>query len=233
MRNLYPANIKKNKKKTASKKCKASCYIVGPMRLQNELMASYLKEKTGNECSAVDDIRQIPEDDPKDENRKKLLLVDCQEKNLNVILAELSPFINNNRLENRIVLFNVPADVKFHKDLISKGIHGFFYDRDPLDNFLKGVQAVIDGQLWLSREMMTKCIFEDIDKDQSSKNTGDVLTQRQVEILAMVAVGSTNDEISDKLCISPHTVKTHLYKIFKKINVPNRVQAALWAAKNL
>ena len=81
--------------------------------------------------------------------------------------------------------------------------------------------------------MMTKCIFEGIDKDQSSKNTGDVLTERQVEILAMVAVGSTNDEISDKLCISPHTVKTHLYKIFKKINVPNRVQAALWAAKNL
>ena len=203
------------------------------MRLQNELMAAYLKEKTGNACSAVDDIRQIPEDDPKDENRQKLLFVDCQGKNLNVILAELSPFINNNRLENRIVLFNVPVDVEFHKDFISMGIHGFFYDRDPLDNFLKGVQAVIDGQLWLSREMMTKCIFEGIDKDQSSKKTGDVLTQRQVEILAMVAVGSTNDEISDKLCISPHTVKTHLYNIFKKINVPNRIQAALWAAKNL
>ena len=57
--------------------------------------------------------------------------------------------------------------------------------------------------------------------------------ERQIEILAMVAVGATNDEIADKLCISPHTVKTHLYRIFKKINVPNRVQAALWAAKNL
>ena len=233
MKNLYPTNMLKNRKKIASKKCKASCYIVGPMRLQNELMASFLKEKTGSACSAVDDIRQIPEDDPKDENRQKLLFVDCRGKNLNVILAELSPFINNNRLDNRIVLFNVPVGVEFQKDFISKGVHGFFYDRDPLDNFLKGVQAVIDGQLWLSREMMTKCIFEGIGKDQSSKNTGDVLTERQVEILAMVAVGSTNDEISDKLCISPHTVKTHLYKIFKKINVPNRVQAALWAAKNL
>jgi DNA-binding CsgD family transcriptional regulator len=49
----------------------------------------------------------------------------------------------------------------------------------------------------------------------------------------MIAVGATNDEIADKLFISPHTVKTHLYRIFKKINVPNRVQAALWAAKNL
>jgi len=59
------------------------------------------------------------------------------------------------------------------------------------------------------------------------------LTQRQIEILALIAVGATNDDISDKLCISPHTVKNHLYSIFKKINVPNRVQAALWAAGNL
>ena len=225
--------MSKDIKKIAFTNGKASCYIVGPMKLQNELMASYLKEKTGNECSAVDDIRQIPEGNPKDKNRQKLLFLDCQGKSLKVLLAELSPFIDNNRLGNLIVLFNVPVDVEFQKGFISKGIHGFFYDRDPLDNFLKGVQAVIDGQLWLSREMMTKCIFEGTDNDQSLKDASSLLTERQIEILAMVAVGSTNDEISDKLCISPHTVKTHLYNIFKKINVPNRIQAALWAAKNL
>jgi LuxR family transcriptional regulator of csgAB operon len=203
------------------------------MRLQNELMAAYLKQTTGNECLAVDDISQVGEGDPKDKNRQKLLFLDCQGKSLNVLLAELNPHINESRVHNRIVLFNVPTDMEFQKSFILKGIHGFFYGCDALDNFLKGVQAVIDGQLWLSREMMTKCIFEGTDNDQSIKNNSDVLTERQIEILAMIAVGSTNDEISDKLCISPHTVKTHLYNIFKKINVPNRVQAALWAAKNL
>ena len=81
--------------------------------------------------------------------------------------------------------------------------------------------------------MMTKCIFEGTDKDKSSKSISEKLTQRQIQILALIAVGATNDDISDKLCISPHTVKNHLYRIFKKINVPNRVQAALWAAGNL
>ena len=54
-----------------------------------------------------------------------------------------------------------------------------------------------------------------------------------MEVLALVSSGARNDEIADRLFISPHTVKTHLYKIYKKIGVPNRLQAALWASKNL
>jgi len=72
-------------------------------------------------------------------------------------------------------------------------------------------------------------------KGQSGLPKGDTtgLTPREMEILAMVAAGAKNEAIADKLCISPHTVKTHVYNIFKKIDVPNRLQAALWAAKNL
>jgi LuxR family transcriptional regulator of csgAB operon len=127
----------------------------------------------------------------------------------------------------------VPSDLEFEKKFVLEGIHGFFYENDSLDFFLKGVKTVIDGKLWLSRDIMTKCIFEGTGKDKSSKSCWENLSERQIEILALVAVGATNDEIADRLCISPHTVKTHLYRIFKKINVPNRVQAALWAAQNL
>lgn len=212
---------------------KAPNYIVGPMTLQNELIASYLKQKTGNECFIINDISQIRKDDPKNQNRKKLLFWDCQGKSLNGLLAEMGPLINNNRSNNCIVLFNVPTNAKFQKKFVLKGVYGFFYEHDSLENFTKGIQAVLDGKLWLSREMMTKCIFESTDNDTSPKKTIGNLTERQTEILAMIAVGSNNDEIAERLCISPHTVKTHLYKIFKKINVPNRVQAALWASKNL
>ncbi len=135
MRNLYSANIQKNKKKIASKNCKASCYIIGPMRLQNELMAAYLKEKTGNECSAVDDIHQIPEDDPNDRNRQKLLFLDCQGKNPKALLAELGPFIKNKRLKNRIVFFNVPTDVEFQKHSYQRESTVFFTNVMPLITF--------------------------------------------------------------------------------------------------
>lgn len=233
MRGQHSYKLVKETKADGAADEAAVCYVVGPMKLQNELMAAHLKHQTGNDCLVVEDLHQIRGDERKGKSRQELLFLDCQGKSLKVLMAELRPFIGNNLYESRIVLFNVPTDVKFQKEYILKGIHGFFYERDPLDNFTKGVQAVLDGQLWFSREMMTSCIFEGTGKRTSSKNTSEVLTERQIEILAMIAVGATNDEISDKLCISPHTVKTHLYRIFKKINVPNRVQAALWAVKNL
>ena len=196
-------------------------------------MASYLERQTGVECFVAENINHIPPNNSKNNGRPKLVFWDCQKKDLKSILAELRTYTTRKPSTNHIVLFNVPPTLEFEKRFVLEGIHGFFYEHDPLDIFLKGVKAVINGKLWLSRDMMTKCIFEDTDRYKSSKKALEFLTERQIEILALVAVGATNDEIAEKLCISPHTVKTHLYKTFKKINVPNRVQASLWAAQNL
>ncbi|MDD9302987.1 MAG: response regulator transcription factor [Desulfobacter sp.] len=59
------------------------------------------------------------------------------------------------------------------------------------------------------------------------------LTRREKEILDLISSGFSNQKIADELFISPHTVKTHLQNIFGKINVKQRLQAALWAAKHL
>jgi len=208
-------------------------YIVGHRKLENELIASCLKKNPGGECFLFEDIYQITVDDQENYDKQRLVLYCCHGKDLKNILAEIEDYSKKKPASNRVVFFNVPRDWKFKKKFVSKGIQGFFYEHDPLDIFLKGVGAVLDGKLWLSRDIMTRFILEDTDKGKSLRPSSDNLTERQTEILALLAVGATNDEIGDRLCISPHTVKTHLYKIFKKINVPNRVQAALWAARNL
>ena len=218
---------------TRSHKTCNKFYIIGPSRLQNELIASYLVKEIGNESILLENVNQIPKDNPGNLKHPNFVLWDCQGKDPKNLMAELRTYTRRTRSSNRVVLFNVPHDLEFNKKFVLKGIHGFFYERDPLDIFLKGVQTILDGKLWLSREMMTKCIFEGNGKNKSLESSSRELTQRQIQILAMVAVGATNDEISDKLCISPHTVKAHLYRIFRKINVPNRVQASLWAAQNL
>jgi len=208
-------------------------YIVGPGKLQNELMALFLEQQTGAKCLTGEDLRTIQEIDEDDSVRSNLVLLDCRGKSLESLVSELESCDQKILSRVFLALFNVAPDLGIEQETVVRGIRGFFYEQDPLDRFPKGVDTILDGELWVSREIMCKCILRH--KSQHSFPKGDTtgLTPREIEILAMVAAGAKNEEIADRLCISPHTVKTHIYNIFKKINVPNRLQAALWAANNL
>jgi DNA-binding NarL/FixJ family response regulator len=167
-------------------------YIIGPRRLQNELIASCLEKEIGNECFLLENVHQIPKDNPKPGAHPGLVLWDCVEKELERFLADIETNPGQKKSAHRIVFFNVSNGMEFRKKYALKGIYGFFYEHDPMDIFIKGVQAVLDGKLWFPREVMSKYIFEDIDKDKSSGNGHKKLTERQTEILALVAVGATN-----------------------------------------
>jgi LuxR family transcriptional regulator of csgAB operon len=208
-------------------------YIVGPRKLQNEAIASCLEREIGDQCFVLGDINHIPPDDLKDSDLHRLVLLDCQGKDKKRLLAELRPYLRQSGFANNVALFNVSRDQGVEQSCVPEGIRGFFYEEDQLEIFLKGVKAVREGDWWLPRDVMIKCILDGTDEDVSSKRGGEILTRRQTEILAQVAVGASNDEIAEHLNVSPHTVKTHLYNIFKKIKVTNRLQAALWAAKHL
>jgi len=78
----------KNLRKT---KGKTLC-IVGPRRLQNDLIASCLASETGHECLVMGDINQIPTDDPKRRGPPSFLLWDCQGKDLKSLMVEISPY---------------------------------------------------------------------------------------------------------------------------------------------
>lgn len=58
------------------------------------------------------------------------------------------------------------------------------------------------------------------------------LSDREIEVLRLIASGSTNTEISDILCISPHTVKSHVVHILNKLGVNDRTAAAVWAVRH-
>ena len=59
------------------------------------------------------------------------------------------------------------------------------------------------------------------------------LTRREIQILNMITTGAKNIEIAENLCVSVHTIKTHIYHIYKKIDVNNRMEAVQWAYSNL
>jgi LuxR family transcriptional regulator of csgAB operon len=102
-----------------------------------------------------------------------------------------------------------------------------------MEQFEKGILAIYAGELWVSRKIMTDYILEDRRQMLPYETSGTGLTKRESEILGTIAEGATNEEIAEKFLISSHTVKSHLYNIYKKVGVSNRLQAALWARRNL
>jgi DNA-binding CsgD family transcriptional regulator len=208
-------------------------YIIGPQRFQNELMVSFLTRETGATCLASDDVRQIPMVDDKKTTQPILILLDCLEKELDTYLVEVAASDKKILRRHYVALYNVAPGLGVEKKALRKGIRGFFYKQDPPELLLKGVNAIFNEELWVSREIMTKTILENRDKDIITRKDQTTLTPREIEILSFIAAGAKNEHIAEELFISPNTVKTHIYNIFKKINVPNRLQAALWAAKNL
>jgi DNA-binding NarL/FixJ family response regulator len=213
----------------------SAVYILGPRRFQNEIIALFLERETGARCLIKEELSLVGSlAGVTDHGRHpKLSLWDCQGKDSNSLLAHLSACGGEKLRRNPVVLYNLAHGLGIEEECVWRGVRGFFYEHDSLPQFLKGVHAVLNGQLWFSREIMTRFILRNRAHRNPLRTERPMLTPRERQILAEIAVGSANAEIADRLCLSPHTVKTHLYNIYKKINASNRLQAALWATKNL
>lgn len=213
-------------------------YVIGMKNLHNELLTSYLNEEFSVPCILDSEIERVQRDNNLDEIHRKLVLFDTWGKNLSRLFLEFNGVVKKLFPYIFLALFNLDYDTGFEIEAIRYGIKGFLYMHDSLELYMKGIQSMLKGELWVSRELLTECIMEEMKPSapfalHGGNNSTNLLSRREIEILGMVAVGAKNSEIANKLCISPHTVKTHLYNIYKKIHVGDRLQAVLWAAKNL
>jgi DNA-binding NarL/FixJ family response regulator len=200
-------------------------YILGPMSMQNELLASFLAKTTGAKCVTGKSLEEPLSDGAKG----CVILWDCQGKNSKNILSEIQLCPAEKHM---ILLFNLGQSGVIEKEAVNKGIRGFLYENESFDKLPRAVQAVCDGELWLSREFMSKWILSTkaAGRDRSDHNG---LTSKERQILSLIGGGASNKDIADNLLISYNTAKTHVYNIFRKINVTNRLQAAIWARNNL
>ncbi len=206
-------------------------YIVGSGSMQGELLAAYLEKETGLPCRVGDGNGFFPGNMVS--NRRSIIFGDCQGLSANVILRKLRENGQSEDFESYVVLFNVNSGLSIEEDLLTLGVWGVFYEEDPPVSLPRGVEAIKKGEIWLSRQVMSSCLVNMRRREGSQQQKRYVLSNREREVLQMIADGASNDDIAVNLCVSIHTVRSHIYRIFKKIEVSNRQQASLWAAQHL
>jgi LuxR family transcriptional regulator, positive regulator of biofilm formation len=216
----------KAKKNVAS----ARIYIIGPNPLQNELLAWYLDSEEDLACShggewdwttAQDAIAGV-----------ELLMWDCHYIDESQLWNGLESINNSSSKALFVALFNVTPNQDFTRKAMARQVRGIFYRGESIKMLGKGIQTILKGELWYSREALSNFVLKPKMPDILPEEFARVLTIREREILSRIAGGASNQEIADELFISLHTVKSHIYNIYKKIGVPNRLQAALWFKKH-
>ena len=208
-------------------------YVVGRLRFERELMANFIETHTAAKWYQAESLGAVPLSNQGVAHGLKMILIDTHTLDRDDILRLFSSKDWMNHSHNLMAFFNLLREHHIEKEALKNGVNGFLYEDDSAEDLISGICAINSGELWISRKIMSECLEESYIGKGFSEPSGHALSDREVELLRVLVTGASNDIIADRMCISPHTVKTHMQNIFHKIDVSNRLQAVLWAKQNL
>jgi DNA-binding NarL/FixJ family response regulator len=138
------------------------------------------------------------------------------------------PKIRAKSPRTKILILADFCDEEFMARALQHGIQGYLLNAAPPTELVKAIRRTHAGELWAPRRLLTR-VVEDlrhrVDELQGSSSAlGEALTPREHEVVLWAVQGMTNKEIGAQLCISAKTVKTHLERVFRKLNLRSRVQ---------
>ncbi|HUJ90302.1 MAG TPA: response regulator transcription factor [Syntrophorhabdales bacterium] len=128
--------------------------------------------------------------------------------------------------EAKVLLFDTGIEPeKLCATLLSYRIHGILSPHTEIHLFKKALKVVSEGQIWIDNSSVKAVLH---DKGMVAQPDG--ISGREQEVIDCACQGLSNSEIARKLIISPHTVKAHLTRIFRKLNITSRAKLMTRAA---
>ncbi|MCL4560921.1 MAG: response regulator transcription factor [Chloroflexi bacterium] len=177
----------------------------------------------GEASNGLEAIQQV------EEHRPDVVLMDLVMPEFDGIKAtrEISDRYPDARI---LVLTSFAADDKIFPS-IKAGAQGYLLkDSDP-DYLVQAIHQVYRGELSLPPVIARK-VLQELKRPAQQPLTPDPLTEREVEILQLLAQGLENHDIAGRLGLSDATVRTHVSNILSKLHLANRVQATLFALRS-
>ena len=131
----------------------------------------------------------------------------------------------------RILMLTVHNEIEYLIKSVDMGVDGYLLKDSDSHELIRAIHCVYEGEKFIQPSLIpflnSKLIARDLDQEKI-----ELLSERELEVLKLVAAGLYNKDIGDKLFISERTVKNHLSNIFKKIDCSDRTQAAIFCLRN-
>ena len=145
---------------------------------------------------------------------------------------EVLAHIKEQSPQMKVVIVTIAEDENYILGAIRNGADGFLFKSSCADEFINCLKALEQGNLALSPCLATRIIQDLMHAPGPPDDPNQELTERQVEILHLMALGWSNKEIGQKLMVSENTIKYHLKKILQKMNAQNRTEAVAMAVND-
>jgi two-component system response regulator NreC len=132
----------------------------------------------------------------------------------------------------KVIILSMHQEAGMIKSLMAIGADGYILKSTSQDELIGAIRKVAGGQPYFSAEVTLSLLNNTQNNPSSSKQPVEMLTDREEEILKLIAEGFSNKEIGNKLFISHRTVDTHRTNLMKKLNANNIAGLISYAIKN-
>src|SRR5437879_5517889 len=178
-----------------------------------------------------------------DEHQPDILLLDLKMPGLDGLTALQK--LQNSRTKTKVIVLTASEDKNQFVQAMKFGTCGIVLKQTATELLIKSIRKVHAGEIWLDSHTTAAVIRQFVANDEAPvtvqflppapptrERERSPLSQREREIVALVAQGFKNKEMAEKMFISEQTVKNHLHNIFDKLGVSDRLELALYAIHN-
>lgn len=163
-----------------------------------------------------------------DEVNPDVILLDINMPNMNGI--SFLTKLKQTGIKRKVLVLTIHNEIEYLYKALDNNVSGYVLKDSELDVLKDAINTVYNGGKYYQKELAP--LIKDYKENENVDNLASLLSEREIQVLCLVAKGYLNRDIGEKLEITEKTVKNHVSKIFKKIKVTDRTQAAVFAIKN-
>ena len=140
-------------------------------------------------------------------------------------LVQTNQMPNFDLLNIGVLVHNTPNDELDHPCLYWQSLRGILVNTSPIHHLHQSVGYILNGGLWLPRKCLEKLVLLKRDPSLIRCDMYNTLTGRERQVLDHIAAGQSNKQIAKQLYLSESTIKSHIYRVYKKLDIHKRKDA--------